>query len=183
MAAATPYADPNAPAGNPISIGGSGINTPGYVPIGGPAITQLTNLGLNPGLSPWAELATSQQAQLAENAENQGAQSVAGQTTQTDANIAANGGLSSGARERAAEGGQKDYLAMVQGAQQGQNTNDQQIAMNDAQNKLQQLGTAGNLEAQNTSQENAYNANLYQQQMAAWGAQQQAEATANAGKK
>lgn len=168
--------------GNGSAVAGSGINMPGYVPIGGPAVTQLTQLGLNQGLSPWALLAEQQQEQLKENAQSQGAQSVAGQTAQTDAGLEANGGLSSGARERAAEGGAKNYISMVQSTGQQANANDMQIGMNDEQNKIQQLGTAANIEGQNATAANSYNQNAYNTQMQAWAANQQANATENAGK-
>lgn len=177
------YSTNNQPANNPISVGGSGITMPAYVPVQGPAINQLQKLGLNPGPSPWATLATDQQAKLRANALEQGAQQVKGQTAETEAELAASGGLSSGGRERAAEGGAKNYLAMGQDLTRQQNLNDLQIGENDAQNKLQQLGGVANVEASQNQAMNSYNQNMYQSQMSAWAAQQQANATANAGKK
>ena len=152
------------------------------------------------GPSDWANQATAQQGTLAHNALDMGAKSVAGQGATARSQLAQRGGLSGGAAERVATEGQNNYLNMAQGVNQQKTTNIQQIGMNDAQNKMQemsmvpgmQLGAANfasgvqqfNTQAQmaNNSAENTFNLGQYQAQMAAYGAGQTAQATQNAGK-
>lgn len=156
---------------------------------------------LRKGPSAWATLSKQQQAALQGNQRESGAKEVASQTAQAEDNLASRGGLSSGARERAATEGSKNYLAMSQDLARQGNLNDLQIGVNDEQNRIQQLGMLPGMEMQqagmfedargkdiaNTTAENArrnaYNQNIYDQQMGAWGANRQAQATENAGKK
>lgn len=166
-----------------VNIDGSGIMSPGYVPMDGPALQQMQKIALSKGLSPWATMADEQQRQVKETALEQGAGQVAGTTAGADANLAASGGLSSGARERTAETGQKNYLSMSQDLDRQEGLNKAQISMNDQQNKIQQLGTVGQVEGSNATAANAFNANLYDQQMNAWAANQQAAATRDSAKK
>lgn len=176
-----------ATAQNPMNIGGdvggSGISMPGYVPLKGPAIDSITKAGMNSGPSPWALLALGEQSKMRQTANDQGAQTAAGATATANADLASHGGLASGARERTAESGMKDFLAMTQGNAASENANDLQIGLNDEQNKIQQKGTAAQIETQDTNNINNYNQSMYQQQMQAWAAEQQAQATRDAGKK
>jgi hypothetical protein len=164
-------------------------------------IQALTQQALNPGQSAWANLADQQQDVQATNQKDVGANSVAGQTAGAMDNLAMQGGLSSGARERAQEGGAKNLMAMDQDVGRQEGLNKLQVGVNDQQNKMQQLSQlpgieqnqanawegvrAGDLQNQiNENQAaNTYNQNLYQSQMGAWGAAQQASATAASGKK
>jgi hypothetical protein len=142
-----------------------------------------------------------QQDMLAGNAQSAGANQTAGQTAQATDALASQGGLSSGARERAAEGGANNFMNMSQNINQQRASNDMQIGVNDEQNKIQELGQLPGMEnqkvqglqavnaadtanqiAENQSL-NSYNQNLYNQQMSAWGANQQANAIAASGKK
>lgn len=153
------------------------------------------------GPSAWANLATQDQGAQAAKTKSADASQANAQTAQAEDDLASRGGLSSGARERATIEGSKNYLSMSQGVEQQKNLNDLQIGMNDQQNKIQELSQLPGMEqqqagmwenAKNTDVSNAvsandkansYNQNLYNTQMQAWGANQQANATANAGKK
>lgn len=163
---------------------------------------------LRKGPSSWATLAKKDQAAQAANAREKGAREIRGQTAQAEDALASRGGLSSGARERTAQEGAKNYLAMSQDTARQENLNDLQIGMNDEQNRIQQLGMLPGMEYQaiqpdlqkssmweqarqadlaNTTAENdrrnQWNQILYQQQMQSWAANRQAQATENSGKK
>lgn len=122
--------------------------------------------------------------------------------------LAMRGGLSSGARERIATGGARNLLAMSQDTGRQGNLNRMQIGINDEQQRISQLSMLPGMEQglfnsllqkenlwararesdiaramQENQNRNSYNQNLYAQQMQAWAAQRQAEATENAGKK
>lgn len=203
--------------------------TPGYNPIYDPlsmSITpelqqQLQGINLNTegldafrqqalrkGPSSWAQLAQQDQLAQASNAREQGAKQTNAQTAQADDNLAATGGLSSGARERTAQEGAKNYMAMSQDLTRQSNLNDMQIGMNDEQNRIQQLGMLPGMEVQSLQPElqkasmwegakandvsnqmqalqstNDWNKYLYGQQMSGWAAQQQGYATEHSGKK
>lgn len=177
------YASNANPAGSGVAVGDSGIGMPNYVPLSGPALSKLSQIGLGAGPSPWATAATAREGKNAMNARDNAQQSAASATQGAEDQLAMTGGLSSGARERAVEGGQKDLLSMVQGVNNQENLNNLQINENDQQNKLQTLGSVANTEVGQNSAMNAYNQQMYQQQMQAWAANQQAAATAGAGKK
>lgn len=157
--------------------------------------------------SPFATQAMANQNYLAMNAKDSGAQTVAGQRAAADASLASRGGLTGGAAERDAQGGANNYLSMTQGVNQQLSGNDQQILMNDAQNKESMLGQLPGMQLgaanfglqktqtqlgaqsadianqmQSTQAENAFNLGQYQQQMAAFGAGQTAAATVESGK-
>lgn len=172
------------------------------------ALNAFKEQALRKGPSAWANLATNQQmAQEAGQREN-AAKQASTQTAQAEDRLASSGGLSSGARERAATEGGKNYLNMSQDLGRQGNLNKLQIGINDESNRIQQLSQlpgmelqalnpalqkAGMLENANVadlgaqiagnSAQNQYNQNIYNQQMQAWGANQQANATANSGKK
>lgn len=152
------------------------------------------------GPSAWANMATQDQAALANQSLEHGASQNNAQTAQAVDNLAARGGLSSGARERAGQEGAKNFMAMSQDTARQKNLNTMQIGMNDEQNRIQQLSALPGMEQQQAQMwegakqqdvantmnannaANAYNQNLYNQQMSAWGAGKQADATAAAGK-
>jgi hypothetical protein len=163
---------------------------------------------LRTGPSSWATLANKQQnleeRMARQRAMSEGASGAAGARSQ----LAMRGGLSSGAKERLARDANKNYLMMSQdiGAQGTKNRG--QISMNDEQNRITQLGQLPGMENQaiqgdlaklsmwgqgrqfDTNQavneagrKNDYNLGRYKEKMAAWGANQQANATAKSGKK
>lgn len=157
---------------------------PGYLSeLDGPLFDTMRNNALNPAASPWASQAALQEDAKAQTAIEKAGNTSAGQTAQQQAQLAAQGGLSSGARERIVEGGAKNMMNMVQDTGRQQGLNKLQIGVNDAQNKLQQLGQASQLEISNQKDLNAYNQNAYNQQMNAWAANRQAQATEDSGKK
>lgn len=186
----TTVANPNDP-----NYGGI-ASTPGYVPIYQPApgdqegLNAFKQMAMSKGPSPWALLSTQNQALQAQNERDKGAKSTAGAAAAARDQLAAQGGLSSGARERIAETGDTNYTNMSQDVGRQENLNNLQIGMNDQQNKIQELSQvpameqtiAANKMAEGKS-ENDFNQNLYNQQMQAWAAGQQANATAHAGKK
>lgn len=156
---------------------------------------------LRTGPSNWANLATVQQGQQAADQTNKAiAQGGANEAT-ADSQLAMQGGLASGARERAAESGANATTGAEQGIARQEGQNVLQIGMNDEQNRMSELGQLPGMEDQRAQQwqnvkqndlsnsmnenqaVNSYNQNLYQQQLTAWGAAQQANATANSGKK
>ncbi len=163
---------------------------------------------LRTGPSAWANLSRKDQRMQEQGARERGAKEMNSQFAQGADRLAATGGLSSGARERLAQSGQQNYLAMSQEAAHQGNANNLQIGINDEQNRISQLGqlpgmelaaiqpdlqkseawyNAANQDRANTIGENdkrtAFNMNLYNEQMKAWAADRQATATENSGKK
>lgn len=219
------------PGGSPLMTGpdyGGMPNTPTYNPtwnsgmaLAPQAQQDLSGINLNPlqqsvsnfadladrqGPSAWATLAGQQQNQIAENTEDQNTAAAAGQTAGAMDSLASSGGLTSGARERAAEGGATNMMNMDQGTQRQNSMNQMQIGVNDAQNKMQEMGMLPGMESQalapqfqeaqiqlgaqgqdvsnetnSLNNANSWNQNMYNQQMQAWGTNQTANATANSG--
>lgn len=163
---------------------------------------------LRSGPSLWASLANNNEyAQEAAQKDRAITQARSGART-AEADLASKGGLSSGARERIARSGGRDLLAVGQDVARTGNLNRMQIGMNDEQNRITQLGmlpgmentayqdamqkentwdTARKADIDAATQENVrrqgYNTNVYNQQMQAWAANRQAQATENSGKK
>ncbi len=155
---------------------------------------------LTPGPTQWATNERLRQNALSMQAKDSGAASVAGQTAQADDALAAQGGLSSGARERVAEGGAKNAMSMTQGVNTAGLNNDLQIGSTDESNKMGMLGQVAGQENQRSAnwmqanqydqgqqtaeneRLNAYNQHLADQKNNAYAAQQTANATANSGK-
>ena len=200
----------------PVTVGDSGIPYPTMAPIFnmGSLQSQLNAIPVNmqganayaaqalrTGPSAWANLANIQNAEQLETQKEQAEAQGAGQTASVENQIASSGGLSSGARERAAESGANSVLDMQQGLQKQGNENSLQIGINDEQNRISQLGALPGIEneaiqplfqkadiltnaqAQQNQAANTWNMNLYNTQMGAWGAQQSANAIADSGKK
>ena len=172
------------------------------------SVQNFADLANRQGPSAWATLAGQQQNTLAENAMEKGAAQSNAQTAQAIDTLGATGGVSSGARERAAEMGSRNFMNMSQDTSRQNSLNQLQIGVNDQQNKIQQMGMLPGMEMQALQPQfqeanmwesaratdvgnaiganqsaNSWNQNLYNQQMSAWGANQQANATANSGKK
>lgn len=183
---------------DPLSMSLSDYYQKNYNPAGMNAFRQEA---LRKGPSSWATLARQQQNALESNSRERAAKEARSQEAQAMDTLASHGGLTSGARERAALEGSKNYLAMSQDLARQGNLNDLQIGVNDEQNRIQQLGMlpgmdieqantfakAKQADIQNAVAENerrnAYNQNIYNQQMGAWAANRQAIATERSGKK
>ena len=149
------------------------------------------------GPSTWAQMSDAQQNQLAANANDQATARGNSATADTEARLAQSGGLSSGARERAAEGGQKDTTAAIQNNQKQNSMNQMQVGVNDESNRISQLGQLPGMELQSlqpfemdvnntmnaANSANTYNANQQQMYNQAVAAKQQSDATENSGKK
>lgn len=163
---------------------------------------------LREGPSAWAKLAQQKQALEEKDARERGGREQATRAAEARANLAMRGGLTSGARERVAKAGMKDYLDMSQEVGRQGGLNRLQIGMNDEQNRIQQLGMLPGMEAAALQPElektrlhgqarqydieqavkekqarNAWAMDQYKEQMSAWAANRQARATENAGKK
>jgi hypothetical protein len=172
------------------------------------AVTNFQDMAQRQGPSAWAQLAGQQQNALAQNEIERGQNQANAAEAGALNNLAMTGGLSSGARERASLAGQKNMLDMSQNVQRQNALNQLQIGVNDQQNKMQEMGMLPGMELQalqpqfqkqnilqnaqqqdiaNQMNENQYqnewNQNLYNQQMQAWAAGKQANATMNSGKK
>jgi hypothetical protein len=172
------------------------------------SVQNFADLANRKGPSQFATEAGQQQNQLANMQTQNGLNMNNAQTAGALSSLGSSGGLTSGARERAAEGGAQNAMNMSQGIANQNNQNQMQIGMNDAQNKMQEMGMLPGMESQALAPEfqkattlmaannqdignqmnqnqsaNAWNQNMYNQQMQAWGAKQQADATANQGKK
>lgn len=143
---------------------------------------QFKSQALRSGPSAWATLAKQQENQTMNTARDQAQEGAAGQTANTEAALASSGGLSSGARERAVEGGQKNIMSADQGLARQNMQNQSQVATNDEQNRMQMLsqlpgmeqnqlnsyenvakGDQSNLIAEDQAQ-NAYNTGIYNTQ-------------------
>lgn len=158
-------------------------------------------MAMRRGQSDWASLANTQQDMQAQDQTNKAVQSGNANTAAAEGQLAMQGGLSSGARERAAESGALATTGAEQGINRTAGQNKLQISMNDEQNRMSELGQLPGMESQRASQWegvnqadtsnqigenqalNAFNQNAYNQQMQAWAASKQAQATANSGKK
>lgn len=115
--------------------------------------------------------------------------------------IASSGGMSSGARERAAESGAKNYLGMSQDLQRQGNMNDLNMRITDEGNRINMMTQLPGMEQnrvstweqarqadinnqmQEVSRLNQYNQDLYKSRLEAAAAERQARATENSGKK
>lgn len=166
------------------------------------------DLATRKGSSPWAvlQLQKAQDDELA--AKEEGIQGARGAAATAESRLAMTGGLSSGARERLARGGVRDLIGATQAASREGGRNRLAIGIADEENRISQLGQLPGMESQayrdslakeqmfDSARQNdinraieennrrmQFNLNRYQQQTQAWGAQQQAQATKEAGKK
>lgn len=155
------------------------------------------NVAMDPNIAtnnPWAQMMLQQsKMQTGQQLDQAAAQGTAGTTNAWD-QLAARGGLSSGARERVARLGANNAMATAQGIRntgaQSQlgvlsNATDKQAAL-DTSNRAYNTGIDQvNLQSQlaNKQEQEQYNMNKYNTQMGIWAANQQANATAHSGKK
>lgn len=166
------------------------------------SVNQFEQTANAPGPSPWAALADQQQNALMTDTVNKGNQAVNGQTAGAIDQLGSTGGITSGARERVAEGGNTNAMNMAQGAARTNTENQMGIGVQNAQQKMQMQAQVPGMEsmalqpqfqeagmmanAQNSdimnmmnsnSNANMWNQQMYGTQMGAWGAGQQANAT------
>lgn len=171
-------------------------------------LEKFRSMALRDSPSPWAQMMTAKQYAEEGAAKDRGVTQVRSGVRTAEADLASKGGLSSGARERIARGGAKDLLAVGQDVARSGNLNRMQIGINDEQNKITQLSMLPGMESsafgdtlkkesmwdqarqqdiqravEENNRRNQYNQNVYQQQMNAWAANRQAQATENSGKK
>lgn len=155
----------------------------------------------SPGDSPWARYQLAQSKMDEARGLGDAGGQVSADMAQARSNLAMRGGATSGARERIAEQGMRDRLLATQGVRGNAAAERMNIRGQDAQNSnqlLQALNSTeqardqSNLQAQEFNTGNQYNekraedlylTNQYNQAMKAWGANRQADATENSGKK
>jgi hypothetical protein len=163
---------------------------------------------LRKGSSRWAGLQNQKQYSEETDARERAKREGRSAKSQAESDLAMSGGLTSGARERLSNEGVKNQIAMSQEAGRQGNLNRMQIGINDEQNRISQLGALPGMENQTLQAQlqkegmwnqakqtdmqriieenrrrNDYNQNVYNQQMQAWGANKQAGAIENSGKK
>jgi len=134
-------------------------------------------------MSPWSKLAVAQQNNLASQGNSAAKAEAQGAAATTASRLAQQGGLTSGARERAQEQSGKNVLSMVQGNNQTAGNNIANIGVEDAKQRLSMLGDATNklnsMNAANTQGQNSYSQLITNMLNSAVGANQSANATTN----
>ncbi len=186
----------------------SGIQSPSYVsltnadgslksqysydPMQSSAFAKEAAIANDPGLSQWATLQQQSNNSATQKQQDLSASRSLGSTNQAMQQMEATGGGSnSGASAFLASQGARNQMMAGQNISSQGAANNLNIAQSDAQNKQQMLGQvasaqtaalAANANTQLTANQsqNAFNANQYNQQMAAWGAQQTANAQTSA---
>lgn len=112
------------------------------------ALDQFRNEALRTGPSNWAVLARRSQALGEQTARERAIREAAAQGASARSNLAMRGGIQSGARERIAKQGMRDYLSMSQDLNRQGDMDRLQIGMNDESNRIQQLGMLPGMEVQ-----------------------------------
>lgn len=162
---------------------------------------QMRDEALRKGPSAWLNMSKANNALgLQTKKEAAEAEQLSG-TAQSRDQLASIGGLTSGARERTAEQGQKNLMAMDQDLSRQETQSDLSMGVQDESNRVGQLNnlttaeegkqkdwqTAAAADVTNAISEKArlndYNMKQYQARMDALAANNQANATANSGKK
>jgi hypothetical protein len=166
-----------------------------YDPNQSSAFSQMAKEAQSPDLTPWAKLQQQQNQLSAQNQKDLSAATAQGATDQArQAMMATGGGTNSGASAFLAAQGARNQMLGAQNINNQAGANNLSIEQADAQNKQQMLGTVASgqvaglatnaqTQAQNLNNQNAWNANNYNQQMQAWGANQTANAQAVAANK
>lgn len=160
---------------------------------------ELRSQALNKGPSSWLNMSQLHNQMQLDDALNKGQQTSAASTAGQESALAAGGGLSSGARERVQEQGGNNLMSMNQNLQRTNQEQNLGLQTTDQGNKIGQLNSLVGAEntkqnqwndafktdvsagEQNVAQNNAFNMNLYGDQLTALAAQQQAAATAASG--
>lgn len=168
-----------------------------FNPSNSAAFQKMSGIAMDPGLSPWASLQKTSLAEQTKSARDNANATAQGSTTNAlDKLASTGGGVSGGANLWAAMQGARNATQANQNISNQQMMSELGLEQTDAQNKQQMLGQVSNTEtgaeAANTQSglsdlqnQNAFNTNRYNQQMAAWGAQKTADAqrAAQGGKK
>lgn len=147
----------------------------------GQAYDFLKGQATNTAMNPWALMALKKSKLDMLDQIEKSKMEAGSATALAEDNIAARGGLSSGARERAQTEGVKNLLSMTQDARRTGAKNELQIGMEDAGQKAKMLTQLGAIEQDDVTGQNSYNMNKYGTEMNTWAAGKQAEATAAAG--
>lgn len=149
----------------------------------------LTSEALRNGPSSYYSAANSANALDQKNLKDKAGADAAGQTAKARSDLAAQGGLSSGARERTAETGSKNYMDMSQGITRQGQVNQMNMQLQDQGNKLKALGELPGVEQNKVNAWEAaaqsdrdYNYQIWAKQQEIAAANAQANATLNAGK-
>lgn len=158
---------------------------------------------LRTGPSAWANMQTQQQNNQAQIDKASAAQQAMSGNSQAMSGLAMRGGLSGGARTSLARSSQRDLLGARQKIAQQQGINRLALQSTDEQNRIQQLGQLAGTEQQmgqynktleatqadkniqnllgEVQGKRAFEQNKYNEQMRAWAANKQADATAHSG--
>ncbi len=177
---------------DPIQVNKEGLN-------------QFRKEALRTGPSAWARLAEQVSRQEEKMARDRGAATSRGRTAEAQSGLAMRGGLTSGARERVARAGARDYMNMSQDIGAQGTANRMQVGLNDEQNRIAQLGQLPGMEVaaiqpdlqkaqasilgkefdlkNQMSERERYNQwlmDLYKEDSTRWGTNRQAEATEKA---
>jgi hypothetical protein len=176
------------------SIGGrtgisayNGINLPDYQDpynVGEFQNSKYFNIASGDGMSPWSRLAAEMQNKLAAQKNAAAKANAQGVAAKTASSLAQQGGLTSGARERAQEQAGKNILSMVQGNNQEAANNIGEIGVEDAKQRMQMLGDATSkltsMKSANVTGMNNYNQNTTEALNKAVAADQSAKAQVQA---
>lgn len=148
----------------------------------------LTSEALRTGPSSYYSAANSANALDQKNLKDKAGAEAAGQTAKAQSDLSAQGGLSSGARERTAETGSKNYMDMSQGITRQGQVNQMNMQLQDQGNKLKALGELPGVEQNKVNAWEAaaqsdrdYNYQIWAKQQEIAAANAQANATLNAG--
>lgn len=144
----------------------NGIGLPNYqdpYDVAGLKNSKYYGLATGESQSPWSRLASEQQNQLAAQNNAKAKANAQGVAAKTASNLAQQGGLTSGARERAQEQSGQNVLSMIQGNNQSAGNNIANIGIEDAKQRQAMLGdatskllsmTSGNIQGKNQYEQN-----------------------------
>lgn len=158
---------------------------------GNGAFDRLQQEGMRNGPSRATGMMKSEQERQALMSRDSNAQVAAGSAAKGRSDLAARGGLSSGARERVEQNATNDVLNLNQKTAATKAGNMAQLGINDEQNRLQQLAQASQAKTMSNQFDigneinanrdiNAWNQNQYNEAMRAYGANQTANAQVQA---
>ena len=140
-------------------------------------------MAIAPQTGLWTNLAKRQQNLKQLEAIEDVQDKVGGEMATARTRLAAQGGLSSGARERIAQGGVKSGIDARQGIHREGMDNLLAIDTKGEENRLTAMGQDVANKANEGARKNDYNMRAYEAQMGAQAAERQAQATENSGKK
>lgn len=159
-----------------------------------PAMAKYTSEAMRTGPSSGTRFALAQNAKLTTEGRDSARRMAGGMAKNAEANLAMHGGMGAGAKERIQKNATNSALDFENAADAAGGKNRIQLMASDEANRVSGLGNAANMNEQanlnrynmkaaDADKRNAFNMNFYNQQMGAWAANQQANATANSGKK